>query len=91
LAGEIPLLIPGREPGKGESWHVFGSLRGEAESPAAPEDMLAPYGALPGEPGLLVRRYRLQAFWLELLSWLILLAGIGVNEFFIAMTIYLLR
>ncbi|MDR2185659.1 MAG: hypothetical protein LBO80_08375 [Treponema sp.] len=91
LTGEIPLLIPGEKPGRGKSWYVFGAFGGEEGSPVPPEDRFAPYGALPGEPGLLVRRYRLRAFLLEILSWLILLAGIGVNEFFIAVTIYLLN
>jgi hypothetical protein len=91
VSEEIPLLIPGGEPESGESWYVFGAFDGEADSPVPPEDTFAPYGALPGEPGLLVRRYRRRALWLEILSWLILLAGIGINEFFIAMTIYLLR
>jgi hypothetical protein len=90
LTGEIPPLIPGEEPGRGESWHVFGAFDGTADSPVPPEDKFAPYGALPGEPGLLVRRYGFRALLLEILSWLILLAGIGINEFFIAITIYLL-
>ncbi|MDR2020316.1 MAG: hypothetical protein LBQ14_06065 [Treponema sp.] len=90
LTGKIPLLIPGEEPERGENWYVFGAFRGTADSPVPPEDRFAPYGALPGEPGLLVRRYRFRALLLEILSWLILLAGIGINEFFIAMIIYLM-
>jgi hypothetical protein len=90
LAAGIPLLIPGAKPERRESWYVFGVPGREADGPAPPEDRFAPYGALPGEPGLLVRRYRFRALLLEILSWLFLLAGIGVNEFFIAMIIHLL-
>lgn len=88
----IPFIIPGslRPPFRGkEGWYVFGAVDGEG-LPREPQDPFAIYGALPGSPEVLARSYSLQALILELLSWLILLAGLGLNLFFIQMIVSLL-
>jgi hypothetical protein len=94
----IPLLLPGSAPapyskssgarGRDE-WYVFGAL-GEDETPVRPEDPFATFGALPGKPETLVRRYAIRAYALEAAAWLILLAGIGLNILFVITLIRLL-
>jgi hypothetical protein len=103
----IPLLIPGGPPRRGEEWYVFGALPGgdagdhagdgagtgdkAGGDPREPRDPFAPYGAIPGNPETLGRRYTLRAYALEVISWIILLAGIGLNAFFIGIIVLLLR
>jgi hypothetical protein len=58
--------------------------------PAEPSDILVTFGAIPGKPETLARRYTLKAYTLEIVAWLALLAGIGLNVFFIRMIIILL-
>ncbi|MDR2111237.1 MAG: hypothetical protein LBP32_08000 [Spirochaetaceae bacterium] len=98
----IPLLIPGERPRKREGWYVFGVPAGENPSPEGdadgprgfpgePRDLFAVYGAVPGNPEVLTRRYALKAHVLEILSWFLLLLGIVLNGFFIGMIIFLLR
>jgi hypothetical protein len=92
--GTIPLLIPGERPRKGNAWYVFGSPEGGPAEPAPlpgePRDLFAPWGAIPGEPEILAREYNLKARLLEIVSWLMLLAGLAVNIFFIGMVIFFL-
>jgi hypothetical protein len=88
----IPLIIPGERPRKGGAWYVFGALRGDPEElPQEPQDLFAPWGAIPGKPEILAREYNLKARLLEIASWLILFAGLAVNIFFIGMVIFFLR
>jgi hypothetical protein len=90
--GTIPLLIPGERPRKGGAWYVFGSLAGDPEElPREPQDLFAPWGAIPGKPEILAREYNVKARLLEIASWLILFAGLAVNIFFIGMVIFFLR
>jgi hypothetical protein len=97
----IPLLAPGMKKGKKERWYVFGVLDregiagGETEPavppvPREPEDSFATFGALPGNPEKLARRCTAGAYALEVLSWILLLGGIGLNALFIMMIITLL-
>jgi hypothetical protein len=93
--GAIPLLIPGERPRRGKPWYVFGSLAGKGppepeKLPGEPRDLFAPWGAIPGEPEILAREYDLKARLLEIVSWLMLLAGLAVNIFFIGMVIFFL-
>lgn len=91
--GAVPLLIPGERPRKGEAWYVFGSLEGAdrpGELPREPQDLFAPWGAIPGKPEILAREYNVKARLLETASWLILFAGLAVNIFFIGMVIFFL-
>jgi hypothetical protein len=87
----IPFLIPeNARPAfcRREGWYIFGALpenRAPGELPAEPGDPFAVYGAIPGKPETLARAYTLQAYILEALSWLALLAGVGLNAFFIQM------
>jgi hypothetical protein len=62
----------------------------EAGLPAEPSDAFVTFGAVPGKPEILARRYTLKAYTLEIVAWLALLAGIGLNIFFIRMIIFLL-
>jgi hypothetical protein len=90
----FPLIIPEQRPRKGESWHVFGAS-GEDASPDAPptlpRDPFAVFGALPGEPETLARRYTLNAYILEIAGGVFVLAGIALNLLFISMILYLLQ
>jgi hypothetical protein len=61
-----------------------------AKLPREPEDSFAPFGAVPGNPGRLARRCTRNAYLLEILSWFLLLGGIGLNAFFIGLIITLL-
>jgi hypothetical protein len=89
--GKIPLLLP--EIGKAKnsgSWYIFGALRPGEDIPSQPEDLFATFGILPGEPASLARRCEVLAYLLEAAAWIILLAGIGLNIFFLRMILTLL-
>jgi hypothetical protein len=93
---KIPFIIPAGEKLIGESWHVFGVLAEEEANnpdafPGEPRDAFAVYGALPGESETLARRYTCKAYIMEIISWLLLLVGMGVNMFFIVIILSLLR
>jgi hypothetical protein len=95
-ARKIPFIIPAGEKRMGDKWHLFGVLAGENEKapdafPAEPADAFAVYGAFPGATESLVRRYNRKAYAMEIISWLLLLAGIGVNVFFITVILSLFR
>ncbi|MDR2501344.1 MAG: hypothetical protein LBD37_09770 [Treponema sp.] len=92
-AGRLRIRHRGRGPSGG--WYLYGALngpaRGEAQPalPRAPADLFATYGAVPGNPEQLARRFTLRAYLLEGLALTLLLAGIGINLFFMG-TILLL-
>ena len=86
---DLPRLIPGGRKRGATDWYVAGVLDGGA-LPARPQDPFAPYGAIPGRPDQLARRYSFLAWALPLLSWIVLLAGIGLNVSFIGIIVYLL-
>lgn len=93
---DFPLLVPNAAAGKEKGWYLFGGMPlGEEISsstiPHEPGDVFATYGALPGNPERLARRFNAQAYTLEIVSWLVLLLGIGLNAFFIGMILLLLR
>jgi hypothetical protein len=93
---KIPFIIPAGEKRRGGKWHLFGVLPGGDENhpdafPAEPEDAFAVYGALPGAIESLARRYTRNAYAMEVISWLFLLTGIGINVFFIAAILSLFR
>jgi hypothetical protein len=106
LPGGMPVLTPGIRKPRKEPWYLFGALpgpEGPAESggsaenapppagvPGEPEDSFAAFGAIPGKPQGLARRCIRYACFLELLSWVLLLGGIGLNAFFIVLIIALL-
>jgi hypothetical protein len=100
----IPLLAPEMKKSKKERWYVFGVLAPDAEDPRRndgtagdaapvpkePGDGFAAFGAIPGDPERLARGCTCRAYVLEVLSWLLLLAGIGLNAFLIGRIIILL-
>ncbi|GHT99887.1 hypothetical protein FACS1894142_7870 [Spirochaetia bacterium] len=86
----IPLLIPEEQRSKEAGWCVFGALREGEELPLEPQDVFATYGAIPGNPEELAHRYTVKAYGLEIIAWLVLLLGIGLNAFFIGMIIFIL-
>ena len=57
--------------------------------PAEPLDSFATFGALPGNPEVLSRHYTRKAYSFEIIAWLLLLAGISLNAFFIALIIFM--
>jgi hypothetical protein len=85
--GKVPLLIPEQKTGE---WYIFGALNSGHDMPSEPRDPFATFGALPGKPEDLARRYTFKAYTLEIISWLALLSGIGLNIFFIRMIFFLL-
>jgi hypothetical protein len=89
----LPLLILDEGKRKKEGWYVFGALTGPAgdgEIPTEPQDPFATFGILPGKPEALARRYTARAYMLEIIAWLVLLAGIGLNIFFVTIIIALI-
>ncbi|MDR2159893.1 MAG: hypothetical protein LBP23_07485 [Treponema sp.] len=88
--GKIPLLIPEEEKRKKDKWFIYGALTEPEGNPVKPADVFAVYGALPGKPETLARRYSRKAYVFEIAAWLLLLAGIGLNAFFVRAIIVLL-
>jgi hypothetical protein len=60
-------------------------------SPELPRDPFAVFGALPGEPETLAKRYTLIAYLMEITGGVFVLTGIALNLLFIVMIIYLLQ
>jgi hypothetical protein len=97
----IPVLTPWIRKPRKEPWYLFGVLEGAGEKaapdlgqperglPREPEDSFAPFGAVPGDPERLARRCTRNAYLLEILSWLLLIGGIGLNALFIVRIIIL--
>jgi hypothetical protein len=96
--GEIPLLIPEigvkrnkavQERDSAQDWYIFGALENREEKglPAPPRDVLATYGAIPGNPEFLARYFTVKAYVLEIISWVLLLTGIILNTVCIALII----
>jgi hypothetical protein len=95
---EIPLLIPEREAGKNACWYVFGvpghtgtgDASGRAETlPTPPRDAFAPYVAIRGNPEKLAPLFNRKAYMLEIVSWTLLLSGIALNTFCIAILVFI--
>ena len=87
---KIPLLVPDYPKKRNITWYIFGALHEGNDFPAEPDDPFATYGALPGEPESLSKRYGITAYLLEILAWIILIAGIGSSIFFVALILSLL-
>jgi hypothetical protein len=102
---QIPLLIPETMAGQKRRWYIVGVLPAETRGnfpgspdsaelprqlPGEPRDPFATFGAIQGNPEVLARGYTKRAYILEVLAWMALLAGIGLNIFFISMIIILL-
>jgi hypothetical protein len=84
--GKIPLLLPEFNKTKvGDSWYVFGALRPGEELPVQPTDSFATFGILPSRPKILAGLCTAWAYMLEMAAWIVLLAGIGLNIFFLRM------
>ena len=88
--GKIPLLLPGLKTKGSGLWYIFGALRPGEDLPVQPKDSFATFGILPGRPEPIARRYEIKAYALELVAWLVLFAGIGLNIFFLRMILILL-
>jgi hypothetical protein len=84
--GKIPFLLP-KFSGipASDSWYIFGALRSGEELPVQPKDPFATFGILPNNPETIAKRCEISAYALELVAWIILCAGIGLNIFFIRM------
>jgi hypothetical protein len=92
-AGEenIPFLLPSYvKEGMRVRWHIFGALHPGSSLPIQPRDPFVTFGILPENPEALARRYAVTACALEAFAWLALLAGIGLNIFFIRLILNLL-
>ncbi|MDR0455277.1 MAG: hypothetical protein LBH20_01155 [Treponema sp.] len=89
--GTIPLLLPELTKDRKDGlWYIFGALHSGEELPVQPEDSFATFGILPGRPETIARRCEILAYTLELTAWVVLLAGIGLNIFFLRMILVLL-
>jgi hypothetical protein len=89
LKGGIPMLLPEFSKSRsGDSWYIFGTLRPGEELPVQPEDSFATYGILPGKPKILTKLCAAWAYMLELAAWIMILAGIGLNIFFLGMILF---
>jgi hypothetical protein len=83
---KLPFLVPAIEKQKNPQWHVFGILQegeGDDTFPKEPLDEFAISCILPGDSESLAMHYNRKAYFLEVMSWLLLLAAIGINVFFI--------
>jgi hypothetical protein len=92
----LPLLIPEKAAGGRRGWYIFGTLPEDGEDetatlPGEPRDVFATFGVIPGNPEKLARLFTYKAYALEIISWVLLLAGIGLNIFFTGMIIALLN
>jgi len=94
--GKIPLLLPEFTKAKrgvsaeSDLWHIFGALRPGEKLPVQPQDSFATFGILPGKPEVIAKRCGITAYILEVIAWLVLFAGIGLNIFFLSMVLVLL-
>jgi hypothetical protein len=86
---EIPPLLP-EYSRAAAGWYIFGAMGPDGNLPAKPADPFATFGMLPEKPEVLARRYMITAYTLEAIAWILLLAGIGLNIFFIRMVLTLL-
>ncbi|MCL2879442.1 MAG: hypothetical protein FWF29_04275 [Treponema sp.] len=93
--GKIPPLITEAQKSRTKKWYIFGAVRdkdaGDGEElPAEPADPFATFGFLPEKPDVLSRRYAIASHTLNIFSWILLLAGIGINVFFIRLILILI-
>ncbi|MDR0301213.1 MAG: hypothetical protein LBI04_02755, partial [Treponema sp.] len=96
-AQDVPFFIS--EYGKEENpeWHFFGVLDQESsgEDNALPKksllDPFVSFGLLHGSPKRLAISYAIKAYTMEVLAWILLLAGISINVVFIFVILSLLR
>jgi hypothetical protein len=85
---KIPLIIPAGEKRRGEIWHVFGVLpKGDETLPGRPTDIFAVYGALPGDPSVLVRRYNFIATVFDITALLFIVVSLGINAYLVRLVI----
>jgi hypothetical protein len=86
---KIPMLLPEFTKSKaGDSWYVFGALHPGEELPVQPKDPFATFGILPGRPKILARLCTTWAYMLEFAAWVMMLAGIGLNIFFLGTILF---
>jgi hypothetical protein len=88
----FPFILPEEVRQKKEGWYLFGcpSAAGAALLPGEPKDPVAVWGAVPGRPEKLAGGFTLRAYIMEIIAWIILLSGIGVNILFIGVILSLL-
>jgi hypothetical protein len=90
LEGKIPALIPELNKPKNKTWYLFGALHEGNEFPVEPADPFAAFGVLPEKPEILSRRYAIASWTLDIIAWLLLLLGIGVNIYFVRLILVML-
>ena len=88
--GKIPLLIPEITQPSGGNWYIFGAVLPSDLLPFQPQDPFATFGILPGNPKKLAHRCTTKAYAMETIAWIVLLAGIALNVFFLQMILSLL-
>jgi len=93
---EIPWLLPeNQKQGKKSKLYFFGTFADEGGEdnplPQRSKDPFVSFGVLPDDPAPLAVRYAIKAYTLEVLAWLVLLMGIGLNVVFIIFILQLLR
>jgi hypothetical protein len=86
---KIPMLLSEFSKSKiGDSWYIYGTLNPGDELPVQPEDPFATFGILPGKPKTLAMLCSAWAYMLEFTAWIMILAGIGLNIFFLGMILF---
>ena len=88
--GKIPPLIPELTKTRNKTWYIFGALHKGEEIPVEPNDPFATFGVLPEKPDLLARRYAMASYTLDVIAWIVLLLGIGLNIYFVRLILTLL-
>ncbi|MHC6202746.1 hypothetical protein ACYULU_06090 [Breznakiellaceae bacterium SP9] len=84
VLGRQPLLIPKDEKKPRDRWYICGAVTQNAAILKRPKDIFAVYGAIPGDPEILAKRFVHKAYFLEFLSVCMLIFGLALNFFFIA-------
>ena len=87
---KVPPLIPELVKPRNKIRYIFGALNNGDEIPVEPDDPFATYGFLPDKPDLLSKRYTIASYMLDILAWILLLLGIGINIYFVRLILILL-
>jgi hypothetical protein len=89
---QIPWLVPESSiKSEKHELYYFGVLQEDGSLPVKSKDPFVSFGLLPANPAELAKRYAIKSYTTEVIAWLFLLLGIGINIVFIYTILFLLR
>jgi hypothetical protein len=88
VADQSLLLVP--TGAKVHTYTLFGVTGTDGALPAEPQDFAALYGFVPGNPHELERQYTVRAHFWEVAAWILLIAGIVLNGYFVVLILSIL-